>query len=166
MAIAKEKPATKTEACKLMQKTVYKMAHKWARNHKDKFEDLVQEGMIGVCHAYDKYDTTAGSAFSTYAWLWIRHHIRIAAMGEWEKMNNSAQLTDNIEGDTTETSHEAFVLKSEIAKLTTEEQTIINLRTEGFTFQEIADMLEFENLHKARNAYTEIVSKLEAKIAG
>jgi RNA polymerase sigma-32 factor len=36
------------------------------------FNDLVQEGCVGLCRAASKYDQTRGVKFSTYAAYWIR----------------------------------------------------------------------------------------------
>lgn len=39
------------------------------------FEDLVQEGVIGLLQAIDKFDVVRGTRFSTYATYWIRQTI-------------------------------------------------------------------------------------------
>src|SRR5205823_1684884 len=39
------------------------------------FEDLVQEGYLGLAHAIDKWEYQRGLKFSTYAIWWIRQSI-------------------------------------------------------------------------------------------
>jgi len=39
------------------------------------FEDLVQEGILGLLEAINKFDVTRGNRFSTYATYWIRQAI-------------------------------------------------------------------------------------------
>ena len=39
------------------------------------FEDLIQEGNLGVLKAAEKYDPSMGHRFSTYATYWIRQSI-------------------------------------------------------------------------------------------
>jgi RNA polymerase sigma factor (sigma-70 family) len=53
------------------------------------YEDALQAGRIGLWRALKGYDTTRGTAFSTYAWVAIYRHIHRAAeelnreLGDW-----------------------------------------------------------------------------------
>ncbi len=40
------------------------------------FEDLLQEGNIGLITAADKFDRAKGVRFATYAWWWVRNAIK------------------------------------------------------------------------------------------
>ncbi|OQA87757.1 MAG: RNA polymerase sigma factor SigA [bacterium ADurb.Bin236] len=53
---------------------VYSIAGKYAADGDD-FEDIVQEGIIGLIRALEKYDHSLGYQFSTYATWWIRQAI-------------------------------------------------------------------------------------------
>lgn len=50
---------------------VIKIACKYVSGDSDTFEELVDEGIIGLIRAVDKYDESVGR-FSTYATYWIR----------------------------------------------------------------------------------------------
>lgn len=53
---------------------VIKIACKYRHGESDTFEELVDEGIIGLIKAVDKYDETVGR-FSTYATYWIRSYM-------------------------------------------------------------------------------------------
>ena len=48
----------------------------WAPVQAQPLPDLVQEGMLGLIRAAEKYDWRRGLKFSTYATLWIRQAIQ------------------------------------------------------------------------------------------
>lgn len=49
--------------------------NKYFKNREISFEDLIQEGNIGLIRAVQKYDINKGYKFSTYAVLWIRQAV-------------------------------------------------------------------------------------------
>ena len=54
---------------------IRKYAGTYARNYGMEFEDLMQQGSIGLLDAIEKFDYTLGYRFSTYATWWIRQEI-------------------------------------------------------------------------------------------
>jgi len=46
------------------------------------FDDLIEEGNLGLIHALEKYDPERGFRFSTYATWWIRQNIERAIMNQ------------------------------------------------------------------------------------
>jgi RNA polymerase primary sigma factor len=46
------------------------------------FDDLLQEGSLGLLHAASRFDPERGCRFSTYATPWIRQHIARAIHGQ------------------------------------------------------------------------------------
>ena len=52
---------------------VAKIASKY--KHYGKFEDIVQEGNIGLLKAIDKFDLSVGVPWSTYSAQWIKAYI-------------------------------------------------------------------------------------------
>jgi RNA polymerase sigma factor (sigma-70 family) len=71
------------ELCKLRTKfiqsnirLVFYIAIKLRRRcHSFTLEDLIQEGIIGLMKAFEKFDVTKGFRFNTYATWWIKHHM-------------------------------------------------------------------------------------------
>tara|TARA_Y100000034_G_scaffold107653_1_gene137367 strand:- start:1769 stop:2164 length:396 start_codon:yes stop_codon:yes gene_type:complete len=43
------------------------------------YEDLVQEGNLGLMKAAERFDPERGAKFSTYATWWVRQHVQRAA---------------------------------------------------------------------------------------
>ncbi|WP_461206545.1 sigma-70 family RNA polymerase sigma factor [Clostridium sp. DL1XJH146] len=84
---------------------VKKIAYKNYNNSSLSYEDLVQEGIIGLIYGIDKYDLTYGTKFSTYAYYWIQEVVDRSIYNKGqnirfpmyiiEKMNKIAKLENN-----------------------------------------------------------------------
>lgn len=61
---------------------VASIAKKYAGRNFEQFIDLVQEGNIGLIKAVDRYDTTKGAKFGTYATYWIEQSILRSLQGQ------------------------------------------------------------------------------------
>jgi RNA polymerase primary sigma factor len=77
-AVKEHDPAAKNSIITGTLRLVIKFARKWAHGGVS-FDDLVQEGNIGLLTAVDKFDHTKGCRFSTYACFWIKDAISRSA---------------------------------------------------------------------------------------
>jgi len=65
-------------------------------NHGIEFEDLIQEGTMGLLKAIDKYDYRLGNKFSTYATWWIRQAITRAISDQSKIIRIPAHMVETI----------------------------------------------------------------------
>ena len=66
------------EARNILIEKYLNLVNKFAREYANRgmdFQDLIQEGNIGLIKAVDKYDASYGTKFSTYAYWWIKKAI-------------------------------------------------------------------------------------------
>ena len=90
------------------------------------FEDLIQEGNLGLVRAIDTYDVTTGWRFSTYAMHWIKQAISRAILNQSKVIRIPAHMVD---------------LKSKYTKAQSELFTALGREA---TAAEIADFMKIE----------------------
>ncbi|HEY9726375.1 MAG TPA: RNA polymerase sigma factor SigF [Chroococcales cyanobacterium] len=85
---------------------VRKEAHHWVHQCTESYEDLLQVGCIGLIRAIERFDTTKGTAFSSFAVPYIRgeiqHYLRdrgcsVRIPRRWQALRQqSVEITQNL----------------------------------------------------------------------
>lgn len=130
-------------------------------------EDLVQEGMIGLCAATSKFSENKEAIFYTYALLFIKrsmmHYIRRCNAGKNKVLDFSISF-DNLENDVLYTNNDPFYaleehnLNDKIIlfkhSLEINDALIFDLKFNGFTYEEISILLEISKVIVSRRLAT------------
>ena len=165
MAILKDKPATADEAVRKLAPMVYKLAHKFARNHKSNdFDDLAQDGFCGIIDAYNRYDPSKGMAFSSYAYSWVFAWLNDNRRKAYVRMNNTsgASFEDHNLGTYDLPLEDLADYSNLKSKMDPTTRAIHTAREQGYTYQAIAEAMtklgKPVTLHQVRRQHLEAIN--------
>jgi RNA polymerase primary sigma factor len=110
-----------------MIKANLRLVVKIAHDYKDfglPVPDLISEGNIGLIKAIDRFDPDIGAKLSTYAALWIKHHIRHALHNHGKIIRLPTHITQKI----SMMQRTALALTEELGREPTDEELAMELQ--------------------------------------
>jgi RNA polymerase sigma factor (sigma-70 family) len=140
---------------------IHKLAHKYKHSGVP-FEDLVQEGMIGILEAKAHFDSAKNVKFSTYAVYWIKKRMLNAIANEKKHSLDAMQLDSNTVSEKTDTTTKNADIDSSLLKdmPEIEKKVILMLYQEQLTLNEIAQKLNITR-ERARQTKEKALRRLK-----
>ena len=129
-------------------RTIYDMAKNIPCNNIVTFEDLVQEGCLGICIAIQKFDVSKNTRFTTYANYWIKK-----AIFDYESKNNTMKISNTKYFDALNVKKAKNKLEEELQREPTideiaEETGLSNKKVNDY-INAITSTVSFENLEES-----------------
>lgn len=140
-------------------KLVYNIAFSYNKNFLD-FDDLIQEGFLGLYKAYNSYNSSKNVSFKTYAYYWIKKQI-----SEYVKKNRKIKIFEEFELEDLSYEEKFDFDEKNIDFKTDEldflEQKVLDLfYNHKKTFNEISEILNLKR-EKIRQIYSKALRKIK-----
>jgi RNA polymerase sigma factor (sigma-70 family) len=140
-----QNPTTVNEALVQCHRMMCKLVHKYIRNNKQDFADGYQIAAIGLTRAFNDFDTTKSNAkFTTVAYRYIAQHLTdFYARKQYDYYNSISgkEIDDSIVGTINSSAEASIGFADTLKGMTTVEKIATIARAQGYTYAEIADML-------------------------
>lgn len=119
-----------------------RLVYKLARENQTRgipVRDLVQEGIIGLVRAAEKFDYRLGYRFSTYAYNWTNQHIQRICEGNGSLVTYPTHVTQEV--------NSLHRVRNEIVERTGQEPSVVQLaELTGFSEAKVRDLRQLTNL--------------------
>ncbi len=102
-------------------------------------DDLIQEGMIGLLEAQQRFDESKGASFATYATYWIKKRILHALDEDGHASLHSGELKEDLTAAPALPKSQTKELRLPASMPETEKEVLQMLYIEELTLREIAD---------------------------
>lgn len=127
------------------------------------YEDLLQEGLLGLWEAAKRYDPSKNAKLTTYAAYWIKKRILNAIKKEKKDSMDSTELNESITASPSKdekiSNHETITLPKNMPEL---EKQVLTLSFEKqYTLNEIASHMDITR-EKARQLKQKGMRRLKA----
>jgi RNA polymerase sigma factor (sigma-70 family) len=160
-------PTNPDKAVKEYLPLVKGVAHHY-KNHGLALDDLIQEGMLGLLQACQRFDSSHNVQFSTYASYWIKKYILLAVSKELKQTFNTTSLEADkiadsqsvVEQSVQETKDNSadILLQAEMPEI--ERQILLLSYNQGKAIKEIATLLNL-SAEKVKQIRTKALRRLK-----